>query len=123
MTKTDIFNLAGKRVEPFHCEWGDLHLLRFNGHERRAWDAFAQNMLDDTGNVRDSALMRSTAVQMGVCDADGNLLFAAADVEKLMTMEAGPQEVIFLALCSLNKLTKYDARLSAADFFLRTAPR
>jgi hypothetical protein len=40
-----------------------------------------------------------------------------------MTMEAGPQEVIFLALCSLNKLTKYDARLSAADFFLRTAPR
>lgn len=123
MTKTDIFNLAGKRTEPLHCEWGDIYLLRFNGHERRAWDAFAQNLLDESGNVRDSALLRSTAVQMGVCDADGNLLFAPADVEKLMTLEAGPQEVIFLALCSLNKLTKYDARLSAVDFFLRTAPR
>jgi hypothetical protein len=123
MTKTDIFNLAGRRAEPLHCEWGDIYLLRFNGLERRAWDSFAQNMLDDAGNVRDSALMRSTAVQMGVCDKDGNLRYAPADVEKLMTLDAGPQEVIFLALCSLNKLTKYDARLSAADFFLKMAPR
>jgi len=32
------------------------------------------------------------------------------------------QEVVFVALCALNKLTKFDARMSAQDFFTRIQP-
>ena len=117
-TRDEILSRASLRAVPFRCEWGDLYLLRCTGTERRAWDAFVRNMTDDiTGMIRDTAEFRATLVQLSVCDKEGVLTFAPADVAKLLTMPADVQEIIAVAASKLNKLSAYAAAEEAKQGF------
>ena len=100
---------------------GTVYLLRWNGKERAAWDSYVQNITTPDGDIHDTAALRATAVQMGVANEDGTLVFGFNDIEALKTSEGDWQAVVYLALCALNKLTNFDARSSAASFFQRIA--
>lgn len=110
LTREEILARKWLAAVPFRCELGDVHLKRFGGQERRAWDAFANNQLDGQGNIRDTAEFRATLVQMSLCDGEGRLMFAPSDTIKLIeAIPADVQEVIAVASSRLNKLSRYEA--------------
>ena len=116
-TRDEILGRKEERAVPFRCEWGDIYLLKWNGKERRDWDYFCRNQIDDvTGEIRDPSLWRSTLVQMSVCDESGVLTFSASDVDALQKRAADVQEVICVAAAKLNKLSRFEAQ--NAGFFL-----
>jgi hypothetical protein len=123
LTRAEILASGKNLVVPLNVPpIGEVHLLRWTGTQRAEWDAFVQNITNDNGTISKPAEMRATAVQMGVCNPDGTLMFKPQDVDELLKQPADWQEVVFVALCALNKLTKFDARMSAQDFFTRIQP-
>lgn len=78
---------------------GSVYVRALTAGERDRWE------LEYAGSRK---TLRAAMAALSVCDAEGNRLFAEADIPALDAMPAAPLSRIWDAAFELNKLTKDD---------------